>query len=197
MAPDGEAQGKIMKTLGNVLVVEDEEILADNLQAYLARRSECVRIAATTQAALAALREFEPEVVVVDYCLAGMNGLQLLDHIRRQHPSCGAVLITGHPSDTVLREASERGVLDVLFKPFPLGDLEHALARARCPGPPRPAASPWSADEVRETERRSAERRHGGLGAIMRFPLRLADGSWLFADRRHAARRDTGSSGSD
>ena len=137
-----------MEPLGNVLVVEDEETLADNLEAFLARRSGAVRVASSTHEALATLREFQPEVVVLDYCLAGMNGLQLLDHIRRQLPACGAVLITGHPSDEVLRGASERGVLDVLFKPFPLGDLEQALARARCPGPPRPAASPWSADHV-------------------------------------------------
>lgn len=179
-----------MEPLGNVLVVEDEEILADNLEAFLARRSGAVRVASTTHEALATLREFQPEVVVLDYCLAGMNGLQLLDHIRRQLPDCGAVLITGHPSDEVLRGASERGVLDVLFKPFPLGDLEQALARARCPGPPRPAASPWSAEHTRDNERRSAERRRDSLGALMRFPLRLADGSWLFADRRRAGRRD-------
>lgn len=178
-----------MEWFGNLLLVEDEEPLAENLQAFLSKRCVQVRVAASVDEALATLSDFTPDFAVVDYSLAGRNGLQLLDLIHGRHPGCRAVMITGHPSDEVLRGASSRGVLDVLFKPFPLGDLEQALARSRTAGPARPAAAPWSAESPLQRDRRSSERR-GLFSGGLRFPVRLSDGSWLFTDRRRQNRRD-------
>lgn len=181
-----------MEAFGNLLLVEDEETLADNLHAYLSKRCTSVRVAGSVDEALAALSDFAPDFAVLDYCLAGANGLQLLDRIQTIHPSCRAVMITGHPSDEVLRGASARGVQDVLFKPFPLGELELALARSRLAGPARPGAAPWAVESVWPRERRGSERRRGLFAGALRFPMRLADGSWLFTDRRRAKRRHEG-----
>lgn len=178
-----------METFGNLLLVEDEEALAENLQAYLAKRCASVRIASSVDDALATIADFTPDFVVVDYSLAGKTGLQFLDQLQQSHPACRAVMITGHPSDEVLRGATARGVLDVLFKPFPLGDLELALARSRTAGPPRPAAAPWTTDPTRLREPRRTERRRSLLSGALRFPVRLADGSWLFTDRRRDSQR--------
>lgn len=178
-----------MEAFGNLLLVEDEETLADNLQVFLSKRCTNIRVASSVDEALAVLLQFTPEFAVVDYSLAGKSGLHLIDHIQHAHPTCRAVVITGHPSDEVLRGASVRGVLDVLFKPFPLCELEEALARSRLAGPPRPAAAPWAVEAEWPRERRGGERRRNFFADALRFPLRLANGSWLFAERRRTERR--------
>lgn len=178
-----------MEAFGNLLLVEDEETLADNLHAFLSKRCKSIKVASSVDEALATLANFTPDFAVVDYCLAGKNGLHLLDQLQHSHPACRAVMITGHPSDEVLRGASARGVLDVLFKPFPLGELELALARSRTAGPARPAAAPWAVESAWPRERRSTDRRRGFFAGVLCFPLRLPDGSWLFTDRRRTERR--------
>lgn len=173
-----------MEAFGKLLLVEDEETLADNLCAFLAKRCSSIKVAASVDEALATLNEFTPDFAVVDYSLSSKSGLQVIDQLQRAAPDCRAVMITGHPSDEVLRGATARGVMDVLFKPFPLDDLELALARSRMAGPPRPAAAPMSPEPAWPRDRR-----RGILSSALRLPLRLADGSWLFTDRRRDCRR--------
>jgi len=113
----------------NVLIVEDEEILAENLQTHLHRCGWKARIAPTGNSAVIAASEFRPALILLDYHLPGMNGFQVLDAIGAAHP-CGCVLMTGHPTDTVLAEAQRHGIGHILSKPFPLAGLHSLLLAA-------------------------------------------------------------------
>jgi DNA-binding response OmpR family regulator len=113
-----------------VLIVEDEELLAENLMTHLQRCGWEVRIACDGKSALIAAREFLPEVVLLDYHLPDMNGFQVLDAIRAANHSCSCVLMTGHPTDTVMADAGSRGAVPILTKPFSMAGLVSRLLAA-------------------------------------------------------------------
>jgi DNA-binding response OmpR family regulator len=117
--------------MGRILVVEDEEVLAENLKTYLGRRSHDVRIARDGEQAIEMMESFAPDAVVLDYGLAPMNGLQTFTEILRRHTrNIGCVMISGYPLEMISRHASEQGIRHLLGKPFRLGELQHLLERS-------------------------------------------------------------------
>ncbi|VVP10421.1 Regulator of RpoS [Pseudomonas fluorescens] len=158
--------------LNKVLVVEDEQLLAENLQGYLQAQELEVRIAHNGETAIGEAERFSPDVMVFDYRLPDMEGFQVLDAVR-QNRNCHFVLITGHPTTEVCERARQLGVSHILFKPFPLAEL----ARAVCDllGMEREPKAGMSKSEG------FVERRQSRTES---FPLQLYDGSWVLADRR-------------
>ena len=109
-----------------VLIVEDEEILAENLQAHFLRGGWDACIAGTGKAAVIAATEFRPGMILLDYNLPDMNGFKALEAIRAVH-CCSCVLMTGHPADAVLAEARRLGIGRILTKPFSMAGLQTEL----------------------------------------------------------------------
>ena len=110
-----------------VLIVEDEEILAENLQTHLRRCGWDTRIACNGQTAVLTADEFLPELILLDYNLPDMNGFEALDAIRAANHCCGCVLMTGHPTEAVLADAERHGIGRILSKPFSLAGLTQLL----------------------------------------------------------------------
>jgi DNA-binding response OmpR family regulator len=115
------AQGK------KVLIIEDEEIFAENLQTHFLRCGWDARVACNGKLAVIAAEEFLPELILLDFRLPDMNGFEVLDAIRAGNHCCGCVLMTGHPTDAVLVDAQRHGIGRILCKPFPLSTLESQL----------------------------------------------------------------------
>jgi len=109
-----------------VLIVDDEEIFAENLQAYFRRGGWDARIARTGEAAMTVASEFRPGMILLDYRLPDMTGFEALKAIRAKH-CCSCVLMTAHPADIVLDDAKQHRIAYILDKPFPLAGLESAL----------------------------------------------------------------------
>lgn len=149
-----------------VLVVEDEQILADNLKAYLEVKGMEVRVAYDGSSAIALAGEFVPDVLVLDFRLPDMEGFEVYDVIREKL-ACQAVLTTGHPTSEVCDGAERRGIGHILFKPYPLGVLAQTLQRLL------QAADPDTSHFVERRRNQAAS-----------FPLQLYDGCWVLADRR-------------
>ena len=157
--------------VNKVLVVEDEQLLAQNLQDYLSAQGLDVRIAHDGATGIGLAETFAPDVLVFDYRLPDMEGFEVLDAVR-QNRTCNFVLITGHPTAEVCERARQLGVSHILFKPFPLAEL----ARAVCDllGMKREASTAEGFVERRQSR-------------IESFPLQLYDGSWVLADRRRTS----------
>ncbi|HXD40388.1 MAG TPA: response regulator [Ramlibacter sp.] len=109
-----------------VLIIEDEIIFAENLQAYFERRGWTARVAGTGRAAVAAASEFRPGMILLDYRLPDMTGFEVLQAIREVH-CCSCVLMTAHPDHTVAEGAQRQGIARILTKPFALAGLESQL----------------------------------------------------------------------
>jgi DNA-binding response OmpR family regulator len=157
-----------------VLVVEDEQILAQNLKAFLEAKGLDVRVAHDGAKAISLAQGFAAEVVVLDFRLPDMEGFQVLEAVRLNR-KCHFVLITAHPSDQVFERASQLGIGHILLKPFPMAELARVvcdLVGLKFEG----AAGQHSEGFVERRQSRTES-----------FPLQLFDGSWVLAERRSNA----------
>jgi DNA-binding response OmpR family regulator len=110
-----------------VLIIEDEQIFAENLQTHFQRCGWDARVACNGKLAVIAADEFLPELILLDFHLPDMTGFQVLDAIRESHDCPGCVLMTGHPIETVLADAQRRGIDHILCKPFSLARLQSVM----------------------------------------------------------------------
>ena len=70
----------------SILLVEDDEILAENIQTYLERKNFEVTVCHSAEAALEQLGTFAPDVVLTDNSLPGMSGHDLIQTLRVSAP---------------------------------------------------------------------------------------------------------------
>ncbi|MEZ6017291.1 MAG: HDOD domain-containing protein [Planctomycetota bacterium] len=115
-----------------VLFVDDEQELLDGLRLLLhrLRRRWDVRFAVGGSAALALLAQEPFDIVVTDMRMPVMDGAELLDQVRRLHPSVTRLVLSGHCDDATGRRAA-RVAHQWLAKPCEPGQLVAALERAR------------------------------------------------------------------
>ena len=117
-----------MTKFKKVLIVEDEEILAENLQTHFIRSGWDARIAVTGKSALTTADEFLPEMILLDYNLPDMKGFQALEAIRAANHCCSCVLMTGHPLESVQTEARRHDIGRILSKPFAMAGLQSQMS---------------------------------------------------------------------
>ncbi|HXD40853.1 MAG TPA: response regulator [Ramlibacter sp.] len=117
-----------MSQFKKVLIVEDEPVLAENLQAHFIRSGWDARIAFTGKSALSAADEFMPEMILLDYNLPDMTGFEALQAIRSANHCCSCVMMTGHPIDAVRVEARRHEIGRILSKPFPMAGLKSQMS---------------------------------------------------------------------
>jgi len=110
---------------GHVLVVDDDASMRKVLGALLENAGWTTTRAATGEEALDLVRAADPDVVISDLKMPGMDGLELLGQLRSSYPEIPVVLITAHGSVDVAVQAMKRGAHDFLTKPF---DKEQVLA---------------------------------------------------------------------
>jgi len=114
----------------SVLLIEDETTLAKNICAYLVRYNYDVRVATTAEAGLAEIDSFKPDIIVLDFNLPGMNGLEALPKIRAIDNQVRVIMITAHGSIDLAVEAMQAGAYHFITKPIALGKLRLMLEKA-------------------------------------------------------------------
>jgi DNA-binding NtrC family response regulator len=118
-----------------ILIVDDEPFNLDLLEQELADLGYAVERAAEGTTALQLIEKSAPDLVLLDYQMPGMNGIEVLHAIRKHHKELPVVIITAHGSIERAVEAIKAGADDFVTKPF---DPEHlalvikkGLARAQ------------------------------------------------------------------
>lgn len=116
----------------DILVVDDEEDIRDLVAGVLEDEGMSTRTAAHSDAALAALAERRPSLVLLDVWLEGsrLGGLELLDEIKSRDPSLPVLVISGHGNLDTAVAAIRRGAADFIEKPFEADRLLHLIGRA-------------------------------------------------------------------
>ena len=116
-----------------ILVVDDNPAQAKSLAMLLSLRGHEVKVAQDGPAALEAAAGFEPEVVILDIGLPGMNGYELARHLRHDLGLDETLLIalTGYGTDEDRRCTKEAGFDAHLVKPLAPGVLEALLGKPR------------------------------------------------------------------
>jgi DNA-binding NtrC family response regulator len=113
-----------------VLVVDDERPIRFLMEKELPRAGCAVTAAESGEAALAALRTQDYDVVLMDLRMPGLGGLETLKRIRDTGSAAEVVVLTGHPDVSTAIEAMKLGAYDYLTKPFKLAEVEVVLRRA-------------------------------------------------------------------
>jgi len=115
-----------------ILIVDDEADIRDLVAGVLEDEGYAARTAADSDAALAALDERRPSLVLLDVWLQGsrLDGLDLLDEIKRRDPSLPVLMISGHGNLDTAVAAIRRGAVDFIEKPFEADRLLLLVGRA-------------------------------------------------------------------
>ena len=115
---DADARGR-----GCVLLIEDEPVFAKNVKLFLTRKGYSVFHAESGESALEMLERIDPGLVLLDYGLPGMDGLDVLENIRARSKRTKVVMLTGNGSEHTGVNALRGGVADYLIKPVVLSTL--------------------------------------------------------------------------
>jgi len=118
-------------TAQRVLVVDDEESIVQLVTAYLRRAGFEVEAASDGPGALAMVRQFRPDVVVLDIMLPGLDGLEVLRRLRQESPAY-VIMLTAKAEETDKVVGLAVGADDYVTKPFSPRELTariHAILR--------------------------------------------------------------------
>jgi two-component system nitrogen regulation response regulator NtrX len=115
-----------------VLVVDDEEDIRELVSGVLEDEGYSVRTAGDSSAALEAVKDRRPSLILLDVWLQGsrLDGLQLLQEVKRHDPSLPVLMISGHGNLDTAVAAVREGAVDFIEKPFEASHLLHLVARA-------------------------------------------------------------------
>jgi DNA-binding NarL/FixJ family response regulator len=113
-----------------IVIADDHDVLRTGLRALIETRSGW-QVVAEARDGLEALRAAEaaqPDIVVLDYAMPVMNGVEVARQLRARPPRPEILIFTMHDDDTVLREAVLAGVRGYLLKSDAQGHLLEAIA---------------------------------------------------------------------
>ena len=115
-----------------VLVVDDEADIRDLVSGVLEDEGYTVRTAADSKATLEAIEERRPSMVLLDVWLRGsrLDGLQLLQEIKRRDSTLPVLMISGHGNLDTAVAAVREGAIDFIEKPFQAERLVYLVDRA-------------------------------------------------------------------
>ncbi len=113
-----------------VLIVDDEPRMADVVAMALRRAGYECETCGSGEAALAALGERGADVVVSDWKMPEMDGLELLRRVHARRPALPVILLTAHGSVPSAVAAMREGAFDYVTKPFDNDELRAMVARA-------------------------------------------------------------------
>ena len=118
-----------------ILVVDDEESMRDMLQIVLEKRGYRVVTAEDAQKALKLTRKHAFSLIIQDVRMPGMDGLKLLELLKREQPDTPILIITAYSTWDTAQEAIRLGADDYIRKPFRteqiLATIQHLLEQKK------------------------------------------------------------------
>lgn len=120
-------------TKKRILVVDDEQISREGVAEVLTDDGYEVAVAADGHEALALFASFQPDLVLTDLQMPGLNGTGMLAHIKHISPTTPVLIFTAHVLIDAQREAQHLGAQDFLNKPLDFDELLKRVATAFTP----------------------------------------------------------------
>lgn len=116
--------------MASILVIEDERVLAKNMVRFFESLGHNAEAAHDGITGVQAAARMVPDVVIVDFQLPGMDGLEVIRQLRQTDDPPRIVMVTGHASVTLAVDAMKAGSMDLLTKPVTLASLREVVERA-------------------------------------------------------------------
>jgi CheY-like chemotaxis protein/anti-sigma regulatory factor (Ser/Thr protein kinase) len=115
--------------MARILIAEDSPTQAQQLQYLLEEAGHEAEVAANGQEALLAIRHQSPDAVITDLEMPVMNGLALVENIRRLHPAVPVILMTAFGSEEIAALALQKGAASYVPKRYFKEDLLQTLEK--------------------------------------------------------------------
>jgi len=113
-----------------VLLVDDEEEFVQTLAERIRMRELGSEIALNGEEALAKLAEKLPDVMVLDFNMPGIDGLTILEQVKKTYPDVQVVMLTAHGTREMEKKARDLGAFDYLQKPVGIDKLTKTIEKA-------------------------------------------------------------------
>jgi len=114
----------------HILIVDDEQDIREGSERILTRMKFKVSKAASGQEALEVFQEITPDIVLLDLKMPGMDGMEVLERIRKINDSTIVIVITGYATVETAIQAMKHGAYDFIPKPFEPDQLRLIVSRA-------------------------------------------------------------------
>jgi DNA-binding NtrC family response regulator len=115
---------------GRILVVDDDKDLADTLVEYLTKLGYQAFPAYGGREGLNKFEQDGFQLIITDLVMPEMDGMNLLEEVKRRDSEATVIIITGHGSIELAVEAIKRGAYDFITKPFEINTMNVIVNRA-------------------------------------------------------------------
>src|SRR4029077_15528678 len=121
-----------LQIASEILIVDDEEDIRDLIAGILRDEGYGTRVAGDSDGALNQVRQRRPQLVVLDIWLQGskLDGIQVLDALKREQTDLPVVMISGHGSIETAVASIKKRAYDFIEQPFKANRLIHVVGRA-------------------------------------------------------------------
>lgn len=110
-----------------LLVIDDEENMLALLSKVLGKEGYQILCASSGAEGLSLAEKNPVKLALVDYSMAGMDGLSVIQDLKAAHPELPAILITAFPTWEMEKKAQALGCLDYLTKPLDMKRLKERI----------------------------------------------------------------------
>jgi NarL family two-component system response regulator LiaR len=130
-----------------VMIVDDHPMVRDGLRVFLnvLQDMEFVAEASNGQDAVRLCTENEPDVILMDLKMPGMDGVEATQFIRRRHPRVQVIALTSFADEALVHKAMQAGAIGYLLKDVPAEELAEAIRNAYAG---RPTLAPAAAQAL-------------------------------------------------
>jgi len=115
---------------GRILVVDDEEVIRSLLRDALSDMDYDVKTCANGQSGIDTATSDYFDVIITDIRLPDIDGIHLLEAVKKYDPDSLVIVITGYPSFDSVRDALKLGAHDYLTKPFNIDEITFTIKKA-------------------------------------------------------------------
>ena len=120
---------RLEQTVGRILLVDDEKNIRLTVSRALGPLEMPVETASNGEEALQKLEEEGFSLLLLDLKMPGMDGMDVLERVRRRWPSLLVVILTAHGNIDIAVEAMKIGAADFIQKPFGPGEIRDLATR--------------------------------------------------------------------
>jgi DNA-binding response OmpR family regulator len=113
-----------------ILLVDDEQEFVNTLSERIQMRELASKIAYDGEEALRLVKDEIPDVVVLDLRMPGIDGLEVLERMKKSYPNVQVIVLTGHGSEKDERISRNLGAFEYLQKPVSIDKLVNTIWQA-------------------------------------------------------------------
>lgn len=112
-----------------ILLIDDDEWIRDSLSLFFESEGCELLALETAEEGVEILSKQPYDIIIADYKLPGMNGLEFFEHIKTQGAPVVKILITAFGSEEVMSEAHTIGIVEIIEKPLTTRTIVDTLSK--------------------------------------------------------------------